>query len=81
MGLDLVTQGSDNSQSGPLLNAMESFGSGLEQGLTSLKSAVSSYNTSQAQEVLAAFDAEYCTDAKYTPSSSNPLNFTGMLSA
>ena len=56
---------------------MESFGSGLEQGLSSLKSTVSSYNDSQAQEVLAAFDAEFCTDASYTASSEKPLNFTG----
>ncbi len=77
MGLNLVTQGSDNSESGPLLSAMESFGSGLEQGLTSLKTAVSSYNDSQAQELLASFDAEFCTDASYTASSEKPLNFTG----
>ena len=77
MGLNLVTQGSDNSESGPLLSAMESFGSGLEQGLTSLKTAVSSYNDSQAQEVLASFDSEFCTDASYTASSEKPLNFTG----
>ncbi|DBA68298.1 TPA: hypothetical protein ACH3X2_013620 [Trebouxia sp. C0005] len=77
MGLNLVTQGSDNSESGPLLSAMESFGSGLEQGLTSLKTAVSSYNDSQAQELLASFDAEFCTDASFTASSEKPLNFTG----
>ena len=77
MGLSLITQGSDSSQAGPLLSAMESFGSGLEQGLSSLKSTVSSYNDSQAQEVLAAFDAEFCTDASYTASSEKPLNFTG----
>lgn len=77
MGLNLVTQGGDNSESGPLLSAMESFGSGLEQGLTSLKTAVSSYNDSQAQELLASFDSEFCTDAMFTASSEKPLNFTG----
>ncbi len=77
MGLSLINQGSDNSDSGPLLSAKESFGSGLEQGLSSLKTAVSSYNDSQAQEVLASFDAEFCTDASYTASSQSPLNFTG----
>ena len=77
MGVNLLTQGSDSSQSGPLLTAMESFGSGVEEGLTSLKNAVQSYNDSQAQAVLAAFDAEFCTDASYEASSQKPLNFTG----
>ena len=77
MGLNLLTQGSDSSQSGPLQTAMESFGSGAEEGLTSLKNAVQSYNDSQAQAVLAAFDAEFCTDASYEASSQKPLNFTG----
>ena len=77
MGVNLLTQGSDSSKSGPLLTAMQSFGSGVEEGLTSLKTAVQSYNDSQAQAVLAAFDAEFCTDAEYVASSQKPLNFTG----
>lgn len=77
MGLSLLTQGSDKSQAGPLLSAMQSFGSGVEEGLTSLKTAVSSYNDSQSQAVLAAFDAEFCKEAKYEASSKKPLNFTG----
>ena len=56
---------------------MESFGNGVEQGLSDVKNAVSSYNDSQAQEVLDAFDAQFCTDASYTASSEKPLNFTG----
>lgn len=77
MGLSLLTQGSDKSQSGPLLTAMQSFGSGVEEGLTSLKTAVSSYNDSQGQAVLAAFDAEFCEEASYEAPSKKPLNFTG----
>ena len=77
MGLSLLTQGSDKSQAGPLLSAMQSFGSGVEEGLTSLKTAVSSYDDSQSQAVLAAFDAEFCEEAKYEASSKKPLNFTG----
>ena len=77
MGLSLLTQGSDKSQAGPLLSAMQSFGSGVEDGLTSLKTAVSSYDDSQSQAVLAAFDAEFCEEAKYEASSKMPLNFTG----
>ena len=77
MGLSLLTQGSDKSQAGPLLSAMQSFGSGVEEGLTSLKTAVSSYDDSQSQAVLAAFDAEFCEEAKYEAASKKPLNFTG----
>ena len=77
MGLGLITQGSGNPRTGPLLSAMQSFGSGVEQGLTSLRSAVSGYNTSQAEQVLAAFNAEYCKDARYEAPKSKPLNFTG----
>lgn len=77
MGLSLLTQGSDKSQSGPLLSAMQSFGSGVQEGLTSLKTAVSSYNDTQSQAVLAAFNAEFCEEATYEAPSKKPLNFTG----
>lgn len=77
MGLSLLTQGSDKSQSGPLLSAMQSFGSGVQEGLTSLKTAVSSYNDTQSQAVLAAFNAEFCEEATYQAPSKKPLNFTG----
>ena len=80
MGVGFITQGNDKSQAGPLLTAMESFGSGVQQGLTDVKNAVTSYNTSQAQEVLDAFDTQFCTAAKLTAASENPLNFTGLLS-
>lgn len=77
MGLSLLTQASDKSEAGPLLSAMQSFGSGVEEGLSSLKTAVSSYNDSQSQAVLAAFNAEFCEEAKYEASSKKPMNFTG----
>lgn len=77
MGLSLLTQGSDKSQAGPLLSAMQSFGSGVQEGLSSLKTAVSSYDDSQSQAVLDAFNAEFCEEAKYEASSKKPMNFTG----
>ena len=77
MGLSLLTQGSDKSQAGPLVSAMHSFGSGVQEGLASLKTAVSSYDDSQSQAVLAAFNAEFCKEAKYEAPRKKPLNFTG----
>lgn len=75
--MSLLTQGSDKSHAGPLLSAMQSFGSGVQEGLGSLKTTVSSYNDSQSEAVLAAFNAEFCEVAKYEASSKKPMNFTG----
>ena len=56
---------------------METFGSGLEKGLTSLQTAVKSYNASQVQAVEDAFNDQFCEDASYDAPEKKPLNFTG----
>ena len=68
---------SGNSYSGPLLSAMQTFGNGVEEGLTSVETAVKSYNTSQVQDVVDAFEEQFCTEAKYEAPEKKPLNFTG----
>lgn len=56
---------------------MQTFGSGVEEGLTSVENAVKSYNTSQVQEVVEAFEEQFCKEAKYEAPQKKPLNFTG----
>lgn len=68
---------SGNSYSGPLLSAMQTFGSGVEEGLTSLQNAVKSYSTSQVQDTVDAFEEQFCEEAKFEAAEKKPLNFTG----
>ena len=57
---------------------MQTFGNGVEEGLTSVETAVKAYNTSQVQDTVDAFEKQFCKDAKYVAPVKTPLNFTGM---
>lgn len=76
LGTNMFSKSGD-SYSGPLLSAMQTFGNGVEEGLTSVETAVKAYNTSQVQDTVDAFEKQFCKDAKYEAPEKTPLNFTG----